>query len=155
MAASRPDLVRGMVLCGVPLLRLSKAPKPPVTYRLGRKAHQVGLLSDRHFDAMRRERASDDYNAASGVMRKVLVRVVNESYDAQLRAVTCPAALLWGSADEVVPPSTIEKARGLLAAPVVTEIVEGAGHDVHLQAPGRLRAMIEEVLDAPGRVPHW
>jgi hypothetical protein len=38
---------------------------------------------------------------------------------------------------------------------VVTEIVEGAGHDVHLQAPGRLRAMIEEVLDAPGRVPHW
>ena len=155
LAASRPDLVRGMVLCGVPLLRLPKAAKPPVTYRLGRKAHQAGLLSNRHFEAMRRARASDDYNAACGVMRKVLVRVVQESYDAQLQAVACPVALLWGSADQAVPASMIEKARGLLTALVATEIVGGAGHDVHLQAPGRLRAMIGKVLDAPGRVPRW
>lgn len=155
LAASRPDLVRGMVLCGVPLLRLSKAAEPTVSYRLGRKAHQAGLLSNRRFEAMRRARASDDYNAASGVMRKVLVRVVHESYDAQLQAVACPVALLWGSADQAVPASMIEKARGLLTALVATEIVGGAGHDVHLQAPGRLRAMIEKVLDAPGRVPRW
>ncbi len=138
LAASRPDLVRGMVLCGVPLLRPSKAAKPPVTYRLGRKAHQAGLLSDRRFEAMRRARASDDYNAASGVMRNVLVRVVNESYEAQLRAVACPVALLWGSADQAVPASTIEQARGLLTALVDTEIVDGAGHDVqHLLEQGR------------------
>lgn len=155
LAASRPDLVRGMVLCGVPLLRPSKAAKPPVSYRLGRKAHGAGLLSDRRFEAIRRARASDDYNAASGVMRDVLVRVVNESYEAQLRAVACPVALLWGSADQAVPASTIEQARGLLSALVDTEIVDGAGHDVHLQAPGPLRAMIEKVLDAPGRVPQW
>lgn len=155
LAASRPDLVRGMVLCGVPLLRLSKAAEPTVTYRLGRKANQAGLLSNRRFEAMRRARASDDYNAASGVMRKVLVRVVHESYDAQLQAVACPVALLWGSADQAVPASMIEKARGLLTALVATEIVGGAGHDVHLQAPGRLGAMIEKVLDAPGRVPRW
>jgi pimeloyl-ACP methyl ester carboxylesterase len=155
LAASRPDLVRGMVLCGVPLLRLSRPARPGVTYRLGRTAHRAGLLSDRRFEAMRRARASDDYNAASAVMRKVLVRVVHESYDAQLRAVACPVALLWGSADQTVPASTIEKARGLLTALVATEIVDGAGHDVHVQAPGRLRAMIEQVRDATGRVPRW
>lgn len=155
LAASRPDLVRGMILCGVPLLRLSKAAKPPVTYRLGRKVHQLGLLSNRRFEAMRQARASDDYNAASGVMRKVLIRVVNESYEAQLQAVACPVALLWGSADQAVPATTIEKVRGLLTVIVDTEIVDGAGHDVHLQAPGRLRAMIEKVLDATGRVPQW
>jgi pimeloyl-ACP methyl ester carboxylesterase len=155
LAASRPDLVRGMVLCGVPLLRPASAASPPASYRLGRTAHRMGLLSDRRFEAMRRATASDDYNAASGVMRKVLVRVVNESYAAQLRAVGCPVALLWGSADQAVPASTIEKARGLLTVPVTTEIVDCAGHDVHLEAPDRLRAMIEKVLDAPGRVPRW
>jgi pimeloyl-ACP methyl ester carboxylesterase len=152
LAASRPELVRGMVLCGAPLLRLAKATGPPVTYRLGRRAHQMGLLSDGRFEAMRRARASDDYNSASGVMRRVLVRTVNESYDEQLRTVTCPVGLLWGSSDQAVPTSTIEKARGLLTTLVAVEIVDGAGHDVHLQAPGPLAAMIEKIIDAPRRV---
>lgn len=153
LAASRPELVQAMVLCGVPLLRAPGAAKPPLFYRLGRKAHRMGVLSDHRFEAMRRARGSGDYNAATGVMRKVLVRVVNESYDAQLAAVGCPVALLWGSADRAVPPGMIEKARRLLTAPVTAEIVDGAGHDVHLQAPDRLRAMVENVLDVPGRVP--
>jgi pimeloyl-ACP methyl ester carboxylesterase len=155
LAAARPDLVRGMVLCGVPLLRQSGAPAPALAYRLGRRAHQLGLLSDRRFEAMRRARSSDDYNAAAGVMRQVLVRVVNESYDAQLRAVACPVALLWGSADRTVPAGMVERASALLTVPVATQIVDGASHDVHLQQPDRLGSMIEKVLDAPGMVPRW
>ena len=145
--------MRGMILCGVPLLRLSKTARPPVTYRLARKAHRAGLLTSHRFEAMRRARASADYNAASGIMREVLVRVVNESYEPQLRAVACPVALLWGSADQAVPASMIDRARSLLTTLVDTEIVDGAGHDVHLQAPRQLKAMIEKVLEAPGRVP--
>jgi pimeloyl-ACP methyl ester carboxylesterase len=152
LAASRPDLVRALVLCGVPLLRSPTAAKLPAAYRLGRKAHQLGLLSDRRFEAMRRARGSRDYNAASGVMRDVLVRLVNESYDAQLAAVRCPVALLWGRADQAVPPSMVDRARGLLAGPAEAEVVDGAGHDVHLQAPDRLRAMLDRVLDAAGGV---
>lgn len=153
LAASRPDLVRGMILCGVPLLRSEKTSSPPVVYRLGRRAHRLGLLSDRRFEAMRRGRGSDDYNAASGVMRGVLVRTVNESYDQQLRAVVCPVGLLWGSRDQAVPASTIEKVSGLLSTLAAVEIVDGAGHDVHLQAPGSLGAMIEKILEAPRTVP--
>jgi len=153
LAASRPELVRGMILCGVPLLRPRKTPVPPVAYRLGRQAHRLGLLSDRRFEAMRRARASDDYNAASGIMRGVLVRTVNESYDDQLRAVACPVGLLWGGRDQAVPASTIDKVSGLLTTLAAVEVVEGAGHDVHLQAPGSLRAMIEKILAAPRVVP--
>lgn len=153
LAASRPDLVRALVLCGVPLLRAPGAGKPAVGYRLGRTAHRLGLLSDRRFDAMRRARGSADYNAATGVMRQVLVRVVNESYDAELAAVRCPVALLWGSADQAVPASMIDRASALLTAPTAAEVVEGAGHDVHLQAPGRLRAMLDKVCETPGSVP--
>jgi pimeloyl-ACP methyl ester carboxylesterase len=153
LAAARPDLVRGLVLCGVPLLRRPGGARLPLGYRLGRQAHRLGLLSDRRFEAMRRARASDDYNAAAGVMRQVLVRVVNESYDAQLRAITCPVALLWGSADRAVPAAMVEQASALLTVPVVAQIVDGAGHDVHLQEPGRLGSMVEKILDAPGMVP--
>jgi pimeloyl-ACP methyl ester carboxylesterase len=150
LAASRPDLVRALVLCGVPLLRSAGAARLPVSYRLGRQAHRLGLLSDRRFAAMRRARGSRDYNAASGVMRGVLVRVVNESYDAELTAIRCPVALLWGRTDQAVPPSMIDQARGLLAGPTVAEVVDGAGHDVHLQAPDRLRAALDRVLDPAG-----
>jgi pimeloyl-ACP methyl ester carboxylesterase len=31
-------------------------------------------------------------------------------------------------------------------------VVEGAGHDVHLEAPDRLLAMLDEVLKTPGSV---
>jgi pimeloyl-ACP methyl ester carboxylesterase len=152
LAASRPDLVRAIVLCGVPLLRAPGAGKVPVAYRLSRKARQLGLLSERRFEAIRRAHGSSDYNAASGIMRKVLVRVVNESYDAQLATVGCPVALLWGSDDQAVPPSMIDQARRRLTGPVVTEVVDGAGHDVHLQAPDRLTVMVEKVLEVSSGV---
>jgi pimeloyl-ACP methyl ester carboxylesterase len=98
LAAARPDLVRGLVLCGAPLLRDPGRGRPPLRYRLARSARRAHLLSRRRFEGIRASRASADDNAAAGVMREVLVTVVNESYDAQLRAITCPAALLWGRA---------------------------------------------------------
>jgi pimeloyl-ACP methyl ester carboxylesterase len=153
LAASRPDLARALVLCGVPLLRSPRDGKVGMSYRLGRKARQMGLLSERRFEAMRRARGSADYNAAIGVMRSVLVRVVNESYDAELAAIRCPVGLLWGGNDRAVPPSMVEKASQLLTVPTVADVVDGAGHDVHLEEPGRLVAMLDEVIQAPGSVP--
>jgi pimeloyl-ACP methyl ester carboxylesterase len=153
LAAGRPGLVRAMVLCGVPLLRARRAGKISFGYRLAANAHQIGLISDRRFGEMRRAHGSDDYNAASGIMQRILVRVVGESYEAQLGAVRCPVALLWGADDRAVPPSMAGRAAGLLTAGVTVDVVEGAGHDVHLQAPGRLRAMVDEVLQMSGSAP--
>ena len=103
LAAARRDLVRGLVLCGVPLLRDPGRERPPLRYRLARSARRAHLLPRRRFEAIRASRASADYNAAAGGMREVLVTVVNESYDTQLRAITCPVALLWGARDRAVP----------------------------------------------------
>jgi len=47
----------------------------------------------------------------------------------------------------------VAKACQLLTVPAVTDVVDGAGHDVHLEEPGRLVAMLDEVIQTPGSVP--
>jgi pimeloyl-ACP methyl ester carboxylesterase len=86
LAALRPELVSGLVLTGVPLLRRQGTGRLAWQYRLVRTLHQRGLVGDRRMDAMREKYGSADYRAAQGVMREVLVKAVNESYDAQLAA---------------------------------------------------------------------
>ena len=46
LAATRPDLVSSLVLTGVPLTRRTGGRRPAVGYRLARRAHRWGLLSD-------------------------------------------------------------------------------------------------------------
>ena len=46
---------------------------------------------------------SADYRNASGVMRKTLVKVINEDLRPILNRVTCPALLIWGDEDKDTP----------------------------------------------------
>lgn len=145
LAASRPDAVRALVLTGVPLLRRAPARRPSPGYRLVRTAHRLGLVSEARMEAIRRRRGSADYRAASGVMRDVLVRVVNESYERELAALGCPVELVWGRDDTDVPPAVAELAAELLrgrGVPVRLTLTD-AGHHVPLEAPGVLRAAID------------
>jgi pimeloyl-ACP methyl ester carboxylesterase len=93
-------------------------------------------------EALRQRYGSSDYRAATGVMRQVLVRTVNETYEDQLRAVTCPVELVWGDDDTEVPLSVAESAAELLENPHLT-VCRGAGHLVPLTAPEALRQAIE------------
>jgi pimeloyl-ACP methyl ester carboxylesterase len=93
-------------------------------------------------ETLRQRYGSPDYRAATGVMRQVLVRTVNETYDEQLRAVRCPVELVWGDDDAEVPVSVAETAAGLLVRPNLT-VCRGAGHLVPLTAPDALRLAIE------------
>jgi pimeloyl-ACP methyl ester carboxylesterase len=143
LAAAEPDLVKALVLTGVPLVRpAASGRRPPLRYRVGRTLYGRRLLSEARMEALRQRYGSADYRAATGVMRQVLVRTVNESYDDQLRAVRCPVELVWGDDDTEVPVSVAEAAAGLLARPNLT-VCRGAGHFVPLTAPDMLRAAIE------------
>ena len=93
-------------------------------------------------ESLRQRYGSPDYRAATGVMRQVLVRTVNETYDDQLRAVSCPVELVWGDDDTEAPLSVAETAAGLLARSNLT-VCSGAGHLVPLNAPDALRLAIE------------
>lgn len=114
LAAGWPSLVDKVVLTGVPLLKQASSGKPPLAFRLAKKAHALGLLSDATMEAERRKRGSADYRAAEGVMRDTLVRLVNEDYRALLPGITAPVELVWGARDTAAPLAMVQEAATLL-----------------------------------------
>ncbi len=145
IAARRPDLVGRMVLTGVPLLRSTPRKKPPLQYRLVRAMHRYGLVSDERMEALKRSRGSADYRAATGVMRDILVKVVNESYEEQMKEVNANVALVWGADDLEVPVDVARRATTIFPESSLV-VLDGVGHWVPTQAPDELRAAIEESL---------
>ena len=147
LGADHPDRVAGLVLTGVPLLRSTSAPSRPASaYRVTRWLHRRGVISDERMEAERRRRGSADYRAAEGVMRDVLVTVVNESYEHQLRAQRGPVELVWARHDTAVPVSVAEAAAELVTDARLTVLDEPAHHDLPVVAAAELRSAVERLL---------
>lgn len=149
-AANHPHLVAGVVFIGVPLIRPSPGSKAPFLFRLARAGANRNLLSNHLLERMRHRYGSRDYNEAVGIMRDILVRVVNDDYSAELLRVSCPVAFLWGRDDSAVPAAVAEEASRLVKYPIRVEIVDGAGHDVHKERPERLSAVLDAVVATSG-----
>jgi pimeloyl-ACP methyl ester carboxylesterase len=146
LAAARPNDVAALVLTGVPLIRpAGRAPRPPLPFRAARLFHRAGLLPEARMEAVRRRYGSTDYRAAEGVMRRVLVRLVNERYDDVLKAVQCPVTLVWGADDSVTPLDLARVAADRLSHPRVV-VLPGVGHLTPLSAPLALHEAVSEAL---------
>ncbi len=157
LAATRPGAVGALVLAGVPLLhRQGRPSRPPRRFRLGKALHRLGVLSDSRMEQLRERHGSADYRQAHGVMRSILVKAVNESYESQLERITCPVELIWGDADTAAPAAIASRAESLLADARLTLIARG-DHFTPLTQPGELRAAVNRRLDAlaaaPGELP--
>lgn len=145
LAAKHPDRVGPLVLTGVPLIRLETGRRPSPVYRFARWLNRMGIVSDERMEKEKRKRGSDDYRAVSGVMRDILVKVVNETYEGQLMRITVPVQMLWGERDQEVPLSVAEAAQALIPDSSL-EVLHGVGHFVPLEAPEALRAAIEKAM---------
>lgn len=148
LAQQRPAQVAGLVLTGTPgLWPVPGGPsrRPAPRYRLGRWLHRRGLLSDARMEDLRQRYGSADYRAAQGVLRDILVAVVNERYDDVLRSLTCPVRLVWGDDDPAAPVAAPRLAAAALEHVALTE-VPGAGHFTLATATAGVRAAIEELL---------
>lgn len=145
LACRRPEAVRGLVLTGVPLVRLGSAPRPALGYRVLRGLARTGLLPATALEAARERYGSEDYRAAKGVMREVLVTLLAERYEEQLRVVACPVELVVGEGDTAAPPAVAEAAAALLGDARLV-VLPGIGHMVPLEAPDALRAAVGRVL---------
>jgi pimeloyl-ACP methyl ester carboxylesterase len=145
LAADHPELVCGLVLTGVPLLRREPGGKPALRYRVGRSLHGHGLLSDARMEALRQKYGSADYRAASPVMRTVLVKVVAESYEDQLRRLQCPTTLVWGAHDTAAPLAVAEAAVAI-APHAELEVLDDADHDLPLTHPDAIASACRALL---------
>lgn len=149
LAARRPELVAGLVLTGVPLVKLQAPAAPPLGYRIARWAHRRRLVSDARMDALRNQRGSADYRAAQGVLRGIMVRVVNENYDDDLVALsgsTLPLRFVWGELDTAAPTDAGRVAAERAGAPF--RVIAGAGHllegDLELAVREELLGLLDE-----------
>lgn len=127
LAAKYPEQIKALVLTGVPLIRKGPSKPPPLKFRLAKYANKIGLISNARMEAERRKRGSADYRAATGVMRDVFVKLVNESYESQLEQIACRVELVWGDSDTEAPLSNAHEAQAILSHSNLT-IVPGGTH---------------------------
>jgi pimeloyl-ACP methyl ester carboxylesterase len=116
--------------------------KPALSYRILRGLNEAGVVSDERMETERRKRGSVDYKAVTGVMREILVKIVNESYETQLRQIRSSVVLLWGSDDSQVPVAIAREAADLIED-VDLEVLDGVGHHVPVEAPDALRRAVD------------
>jgi pimeloyl-ACP methyl ester carboxylesterase len=143
-----PGRIERLVLTGAPLLdRAGRRRRPKLAFRMGRRLHDMGLVTDRRMETLRNKHGSPDYRAAQGVMRQVFVRLLTEQYGAVMEGLDLPVTLLWGANDTEVPVEVAERAATMLAS---SELIvrPGAGHLTPTEIPTDLRAAILTGLPA-------
>jgi pimeloyl-ACP methyl ester carboxylesterase len=127
LASGWPEAFDRVVLTGVPLLRRAGGGKAPLSFRLAKRAHRMGLVSEERMEAERRKHGSPDYRAAQGVMRDTLVRVVNEDYRDLLPLVKAPVSMVWGALDTAAPLAVAQEAAALFPSARLV-VSESSGH---------------------------
>lgn len=147
--AANPGSARALVLVGAPLVaRQGRSLGVPLGYRLIRFAHRAGLISNERMEREKNRRGSMDYRAASGVMRDVLVKAVNESYETELATLKVPVFLQWGEDDAEVPVEVARTAMQIINANggnAELEVLAGIGHHVPMQDPASLQRAVMQV----------
>jgi pimeloyl-ACP methyl ester carboxylesterase len=143
LAAEHPDKVHALVLTGVPLMRDPTVPtrRPPPTYRVAKALHRWHLIGDAQLERQKQRHGSRDYREASGVMRDVLVRVVNETYEDDLRRIICPVEFVWADNDTEATLAVAKLGAELLRDVRLT-VIPGAGHLTPATARSELRSAL-------------
>lgn len=144
----RPDLIRGIIFIGAPLIRYPSNVKSPFKFRLAKKLNKMGLISDRKMEENRRKFGSADYRNSSGLLRESLVKIINESYELELSELECPVTFLWGENDTAAPVKTAYDSEKLVRNSIGVEVIAGATHDVHSEHPDALKDRIELMTKA-------
>jgi pimeloyl-ACP methyl ester carboxylesterase len=144
LAATYPELLRGLVLTGAPLIRVAAKGKAKASYRVVRALNRRGVISDARMEEARLKHNAPEYRNASAGMRPVWTRLVTENYDDAIAAVHCPLRLVWGDGDTAAPVAGAEELARRTGAAL--QVVPGAGHMTPLTAPDALRSALKELL---------
>lgn len=93
----------------------------------------------------RRTAGSADYNALSGMMRRIFVKVVNEYLEPVMPLIKCPVQLIWGAKDKDTKLREAEVMKRLIPHARL-DVIPDAGHYSFLDNPFRFRALLTAFL---------
>jgi pimeloyl-ACP methyl ester carboxylesterase len=147
LAAEHPDLVSALVLTGVPLVRATPPPPPRRALRIAKRLRAAGLVPESVVNRLRKRGGSEDYRAAQGVMRDVLVRVIAEDYRDDLRRLTLPVHMVWGELDDAAPVAAARLAVERIGGARL-DVVPGAGHLLGGDLEAAVRTAVLDALAA-------
>ena len=105
------------------------------------------------------ERAFDRGANPDGVARQMVAIVASGDRTPLLRKIRCPAMVIHGAADTLVPPACgVDTAQAISGASL--HLIEGMGHDLPQQLIERLLALLDQhlhgkmTLELPPLAPH-
>lgn len=127
LAARHPEIVRALVLTGVPLTRVTPPKSVPLAFRMAKVLHAKKLIPEATMERYRRKYGSQDYRNARGVMRDILVKTVAEDYLDDATRVSAPVSMVWGELDAPAPLAAAEKALEYFPRATL-RVVHGASH---------------------------
>ncbi|ACU53551.1 alpha/beta hydrolase fold protein [Acidimicrobium ferrooxidans DSM 10331] len=142
--ATDADALAGVVIVASPLLR-PQGGRPALGYRVVRSLHAAHLVPATALEWARGRWGSTDYRQATGVMRDVLVRTVNEQHLGALERARVPVELVWGALDTACPVPLAERVAARVAGANL-DIRAGVGHDVPRDAPEAVWGAIHRLL---------
>ncbi len=128
LGAFNPGYLQGVVIMGTPLFRdLDSVRKVPLKLRLAKQIARYNFISAAQLDRIKSNFGSQDYRNATGVMRDVLVRTVNEDFAQDLEALKLKVRFIWGELDRAASVADAKRALGLIGDSSL-EIIPGGDH---------------------------
>lgn len=96
-------------------------------------------------DRVKRFFGSSGYRNASGTMRQVFVKVVNQDLRHLFGLIKIPVSVIWGSNDQVLPVEYVKIYKKLIPHSVI-RIIWGADHSPNISKPQDFLSALDDIL---------
>jgi len=118
------NITEKLVLLAAPFRKLYK--KLPLKVKILKFLKNMPILN-KYKDYFKTKIGSKDYKNSTPIMRETLVNVVNEDITENLKEISCPTLLIWGSLDTEVPIADAKYAETIMKDVGLVEI-QGSTH---------------------------
>lgn len=88
---------------------------------------------------------SSDYRNASETMRKIMVNSINHDMTEEVKKITCPTLIIWGTLDEAVPLDRAYELEKLIDDSAVITY-EGCTHYAYLERLGQTISILDNFV---------
>jgi len=152
LVASEPQLASRLILSGASAIRQKPSFKKYIfnlIAKLGKIFFSLPLIKKFALPAQKflyRLADSPDYLKTSGIKRQIFQKIIKQDLTEDLKKITTPTLVVWGTLDSYVPLKTGKKIAELINNSKL-EIIDGGKHGLHLQMPEKLYNVVKKFLE--------